>query len=259
MFRKALTFTYGAFAYVAFLGAFLYTIGFLAGAVVPKGVDDGAVHPAWQAVLVDLALLGLFAVQHSVMARPWFKERWTRIVPKAVERSTYVLAATAALVLLLWLWQPLPTTVWSVGSGWARAALWSLYLLGWGFLVLSTFSLGHFDLFGLRQVLARARDRRYAEPGFHDPLLYRVVRHPIMVGFLIAFWAVPQMSAGRLLFAAAATAYIMVGVRLEEHDLKRQLGAPYAEYLARVPRFVPRPPVSVARERVGHGGASGGK
>ena len=259
MLRKALTFTYGAFAYVAFLGAFLYTIGFLAGAVVPKGVDDGAVHPAWQAVLVDLALLGLFAVQHSVMARPWFKERWTRIVPKAVERSTYVLAATAALVLLLWLWQPLPTTVWSVGSGWARAALWSLYLLGWGFLVLSTFSLGHFDLFGLRQVLARARGRAYAEPGFHEPRLYRVVRHPIMVGFLIAFWAAPDMSAGRLLFAAAATAYIMVGVRLEEHDLKRQLGAPYTEYLARVPRFVPRPPAGSDRERVGHGGAIGGQ
>jgi methanethiol S-methyltransferase len=259
MLRKALTFTYGTVAYVAFLATFLYAIGFLAGAVVPKGVDDGVVRPAWQAVCVNLALLGLFAVQHSVMARPGFKQRWTRIVPPAVERSTYVLAATAALALLLVLWQPLPATVWSAGAGWARAALWSLYLFGWGFLVLSTFSLGHFDLFGLRQVLARARGRRYAEPGFHEPRLYRLVRHPIMVGFLIAFWAVPDMSAGRLLFAAAATAYIMVGVRLEEHDLKRQLGAPYAEYLARVPRFVPRPPVSGARERIGHGGATAGQ
>jgi methanethiol S-methyltransferase len=216
MLRKTLTFTYGAVAYLAFLGAFLYTIGFLAGAVVPKDVDDGTVRPVWQAVLVDLALLGLFAVQHSVMARPWFKQRWTRIVPPAIERSTYVLAATVALVLLLWLWQPWPTTVWSVDAGWARAALWSLYLLGWGFLVLS----------------------------FREPPLYRVIRHPIMVGFLIAFWAVPDMSAGRLLFAAASTAYIMVGVRLEEHDLKQQLGAPYADYLDRVPRFVPRPKVS---------------
>ncbi|GIM93225.1 methanethiol S-methyltransferase [Paractinoplanes toevensis] len=240
MLRKALTFTYGAVAYLAFLGAFLYTIGFLAGAVVPKDVDDGTVRPVWQAVVVDLALLGLFAVQHSVMARPWFKQRWTRIVPPAIERSTYVLAATVALVLLLWLWQPWPTTVWSVDAGWARAALWSLYLLGWGFLVLSTFALGHFDLFGLRQVLAR----RHAEPSFREPPLYRVIRHPIMVGFLIAFWAVPDMSAGRLLFAAASTAYIMVGVRLEEHDLKQQLGAPYADYLDRVPRFVPRPKVS---------------
>ncbi|MEU4244105.1 methanethiol S-methyltransferase [Actinoplanes sp. NPDC026619] len=240
MLRKALTFTYGTVTYLAFLGAFLYTIGFLAGAVVPKGVDDGTAPPAWQAVLVDLALLGLFAVQHSVMARPWFKERLTRIVPPAIERSTYVLAATAALVLLLWLWQPWPATVWSVETGWARTALWSLYLLGWAFLVLSTFALGHFDLFGLRQVLTR----RHAEPAFREPPLYRVIRHPIMTGFLIAFWVVPDMSAGRLLFAGASTAYIMVGVRLEEHDLKQQLGAPYADYLARVPRFVPRPGVS---------------
>jgi methanethiol S-methyltransferase len=223
---------YGVAAYAAFLAAFLYTIGFLAGAVVPKGVDDGTVHPAWQAVLVDLALLGLFAVQHSVMARPWFKKRWTRIVPSAAERSTYVLAATAVLILLLWLWQPWPATVWSVGPGWARVVLWALYLFGWAFLVLSTFALGHFDLFGVRA--------RRADPGFREPWLYRLIRHPIMVGFLIAFWATPDMSAGRLLFAAASTAYIMVGVRFEEHDLKRQLGAPYQDYVARVPRFVPR-------------------
>jgi protein-S-isoprenylcysteine O-methyltransferase Ste14 len=252
MIRKGLTVAYGAVAYVAFLGVFLYTIGFLAGSVVPKDVDDGVVRPAWQAVLVDAALLGLFAVQHSVMARPWFKRRWTRIVPPAIERSTYVLAATAAVALLLWLWQPLPATVWSVGAGWGRAALWSLYLLGWGFLVLSTFALGHFDLFGLRQALTRARGREYAEPGFHEPVLYRVIRHPIMVGFLVAFWAVPDMSVGRLLFAAAASAYIMVGVRLEEHDLKRQLGAPYADYLGRVPRFVPRPPIPGGGGRVSH-------
>ena len=243
MLRKSLTFVYGLVAYVAFLGTFVYTIGFLAGAVVPKDVDDGPVRPVWLALLVDAALLGLFAVQHSVMARPWFKQRWTKVVPQAIERSTYVLAATAALVLLLWLWQPWPTTVWSVDTGWARATLWSLYLLGWIFLVLSTFSLGHFDLFGLA--------RRNANPDFREPRLYRIIRHPIMVGFLIAFWAVPDMSAGRLFFAAASTAYIMVGVRFEEHDLKQQLGTPYTDYLARVPRFVPRPS---ARERVGHGG-----
>ena len=222
---------YALATYAAFVAAFLYTMGFLADAVVPKGIDDGTVRPAWQAVLIDAALLGLFAVQHSVMARPRFK----RNMPRATERSTYVLASTAALTLILWLWQPLPATVWSAGAGWARAALWSCYVLGWGFLVLSTFALGHFDLFGLRQALAR----NYTEPAFREPFLYRIVRHPIMVGFFVLFWATPEMSAGHLLFAALSSAYILVGVRLEEHDLKRQLGAPYAEYLRRVPRFVP--------------------
>jgi methanethiol S-methyltransferase len=250
MIRKGLAVAYGVVAYVAFLGVLLYTIGFLAGVVVPKDIDDGVVRPAWQAVLVDAVLLGIFAVQHSVMARPWFKRGWTRIVPPAIERSTYVLAATAAVALLLWLWQPLPATVWSVDAAWARAVLWTLYLLGWGFLVLSTFALGHFDLFGLRQVLTRARGRQYAEPGFREPAVYRFVRHPIMIGFLVGFWAAPDMSVGRLLFAAIASAYILVAVRFEEHDLKRQLGAPYADYVARVPGFVPRPRIPAAGRRV---------
>lgn len=222
MIRRA----YSIVAYVAFLGVFVYTIGFLANAVVPKGVDDGPILPAWQAVLVDLALLGVFAVQHSVMARPAFKRRW---VPAPIERSTYVLAASAAVALLLWQWKPLPDAVWSVDPQWARATLWALYLFGWAFLVLSTFGLGHFDLFGLRR----------GEQRFREPVLYKVIRHPIMVGFLIAFWAVPDMSVGRLLFAVASTGYILVGVRLEEHDLKRELGEPYARYLDRTPRFVP--------------------
>ena len=241
MIRKALVLVYGATAYLAFLAALLYTIGFLAGVGVPKGIDDGAVGPAWRALVVDLALLTLFATQHSIMARPWFKRWWTWLVPPAVERSTYVLASTAVLVLLLWQWQPLPTMLWSVGPAWARGALWAVYALGWGVLVVSTFAVGHFDLFGLRQVVDRARDRRYAEPGFREPLLYRLVRHPLMVGFLIAFWAVPDLSVGRLVFALASTGYIMVGVRLEEHDLRAQLGEPYQAYLRRVPRFVPRP------------------
>jgi protein-S-isoprenylcysteine O-methyltransferase Ste14 len=221
---------YRVVAYVFFLAVFTWTIGFLAGHVVPKGVDDGPVLPAWQAVAIDVALLGVFAVQHSVMARPGFKRRWTRIVSPSVERSTYVLAASAAVALLLWQWKPLPDPVWTVGPQWARIALWTLYLFGWGFLVLSTFALGHFALFGLR------REAR----GFREPWLYRRVRHPIMVGFLIAFWAAPDMSVGRLLFVGASTAYILVGVRLEEHDLKQQLGEPYERYTARTPRFVPR-------------------
>lgn len=217
---------YRLIAYAAFSVAFLYTVGFLANAVVPKGIDDGTVRPAWQAVLIDAALLGIFAVQHSVMARPWFKKH----LPESTERSTYVLAATVALVLLLWLWQPLPATVWSVDAGWARVLLWALYLAGWGFLLLSTFALDHFALFGLRRT----------PPGFREPWLYQLIRHPIMVGFLVIFWATPDMSVGHLFFAAASTAYIMVGVRLEEHDLKEQLGAPYEEYMNRVPRFIPK-------------------
>ncbi len=241
MVRKAFVLGYGAAAYLAFLAALLYTIGFLAGVGVPKGIDDGATGPAWRALVVDAALLTLFAAQHSVMARPWFKRWWTRFVPPAVERSTYVLASTAAVVLLLWQWQPLPAMLWSVGPAWARGVLWAVYVLGWVVLVVSTFAVGHFDLFGLRQVLDRALDRRYTEPGFREPLLYRLVRHPLMVGFLIAFWAAPDLSVGRLLFAVAGTGYIMVGVRLEEHDLRAQLGEPYEDYLRRVPRFVPRP------------------
>jgi protein-S-isoprenylcysteine O-methyltransferase Ste14 len=244
MLRKISVIAYGAVAYLGFVAALLYAIGFLAGVGVPKGVDDGlggTVGPAWRALLVDGALLTVFAVQHSVMARPWFKRWWTRFVPASVERSTYVVASTAVLVLLLWQWQPLPATVWHVGPAWARGTLWALYLLGWTTLVFSTFAVGHFDLFGLRQVLDRARDRRYAEPEFREPPVYRLVRNPMMIGFLIAFWAAPDMSVGRLVFVLASTGYIMVGVRLEEHDLKRQLGEPYEEYLQRVPRFVPRP------------------
>lgn len=241
MVRKAFVLMYGATAYLAFVAALLYTIGFLAGVGVPKGIDDGATGPAWRALAVDAALLTLFAAQHSVMARPWFKRWWTRFVPPAVERSTYVLASTAAVVLLLWQWQPLPATLWSVGPAWARGVLWAVYALGWVVLLVSTFAVGHFDLFGLRQVLDRARDRRYTEPGFREPLVYRLVRHPLMVGFLIAFWAAPDLSVGRLVFAVAGTGYIMVGVRLEEHDLRAQLGEPYEDYLRRVPRFVPRP------------------
>lgn len=241
MSRRILTFGYGVVAYLAFLAVFGYTIGFLANAGVPKGVDDGPAGPAWTAVLIDAGLLGLFAVQHSVMARPWFKRWWTRLVPPAIERSTFVLAASLVVGVLLWQWRPLPDTVWSVPAGWLRAVLWSLYAAGWAVLVLSTFLIGHFDLFGLRQVLARARRTAYTEPGFRQPLFYRLVRHPIMVGFLIAFWATPDMSVGRLLFAAAASGYIVVAVRFEEYDLRRQLGEPYRRYAEEVPRFIPRP------------------
>jgi protein-S-isoprenylcysteine O-methyltransferase Ste14 len=231
---------YGALCYLAFVATFTYTTLFLAGIVVPKDVDDGTAGPAWQAVVIDLALLSLFAVQHSVMARPWFKRAWTRVVPVSLERSTYVLAASGAVALLLWQWRPLPDTVWSAEPGWARTLLWAGCLAGWALVLLSTFLLGHFDLFGLKQVLARWQQRRYAEPTFRQPSLYRLVRHPLMSGFLVAFWCTPDMSRGRLLFAAVASAYILVAVRFEEHDLRAHLGAEYDRYSEQVPRFVPR-------------------
>jgi methanethiol S-methyltransferase len=241
MTRRVLIAGYGVVAYALFLVTLLYTIGFLAGVGVPKDVDDGPGGPVWLAIVVDAALLTLFAVQHSVMARPWFKRWWTRWVAPPIERSTYVLAASLVVAALLWLWRPLPDVVWSVSADWLRGVLWVGYAAGWLVLVASTFQIGHFDLFGLRQVLARARQRRYDEPSFRQPLLYRLVRHPIMVGFLIAFWVTPDMSVGRLLFAVASTGYILVAVRFEEHDLAGQLGEPYRRYQAEVPGFVPRP------------------
>jgi methanethiol S-methyltransferase len=239
MVRRIAVVAYGVAAYLAFLASFTYTIGFLAGRAVPKHVDDGVDGPAWQAIAVDLLLLSLFAVQHSVMARPWFKRAWTRVVPAPAERSTYVLAASAAVGLLLWQWRPLPDEVWSIGPEWARAVVWAGYLLGWAVVVLSTFLLGHFDLFGLKQVLARWQSRAYDAPQFRQPGLYRLVQHPIMLGFLIAFWSAPDMSEGRLLFAAVASAYIVVAVRFEEHDLRAELGEDYVGYTEQVPRFVP--------------------
>jgi len=244
--RRIAVLAYGTVTYVMLLIIFGYTIGFLADAVVPKAIDDGAPGPLWLALVVDAALLSLFAVQHSVMARPWFKRRWTRVVAPSVERSTYVLATNLVLALAMWQWRPVhvdgwPDQVWSVQNAPARAVLWILYAAGWAVALLSTIQIGHFDLFGIKQVLARARERAYSEPEFKAPFLYRLVRHPLMVGFLIAFWATPDMSVGRLVFVAAATAYILVGVKFEERDLRRHLGDAYARYLTEVPAFVPRP------------------
>jgi methanethiol S-methyltransferase len=241
MLRRVLVFGYGMGVYLFFLGVLVYTIGFLANVLVPRGIDEGTVGPVWTSVLIDAGLLGLFALQHTVMARPAFKRWWTRIVPRAVERSTFVLVASAVLALVVWQWRPLPSTVWTVDSGSMRLLLHGLYGMGWFTVIGSSFLIDHFDLFGLRQVATRARQRSYDPPGFRQPLVYRLVRHPIMVGFLIAFWATPDMSVGRLLFAILGTGYILVGVRFEERDLRRHLGEIYVEYQAQVPRFVPRP------------------
>jgi protein-S-isoprenylcysteine O-methyltransferase Ste14 len=248
MVRRILVVGYGALAYVLFLGVLVYTFGFLANAFVPKAIDDGPVGPVWLAVLVNSTLLALFAAQHSVMARPWFKRAWTRVVPAAIERSTYVLASSVVLALMFWLWRPIPGTVWSAHAVWLQAVLWTIFGLGWIVGLLSTFMIGHFEMFGMRQVLSRARVVSDAESGFREPWFYRLVRHPLMVGFFIVFWAVPEMSYGRLFFAVASTGYILIAVRFEEHDLRRDLGEEYERYAERVPRFIPRPSALAGRD-----------
>ncbi len=231
---------YGVVCYLLFMATFLYSIGFVAGVVVPKDIDDGMSAGTGIAVLVDLALLSLFAVQHSVMARPAFKRWWTRWVPVAAERSTFVLASSLALVALFAWWQPLPVMVWQVQAEPLRWLLWALCAAGWLIVLTGTFLISHFDLFGLRQVWLHARQRDYTEFSFVTRAYYRIVRHPLMLGFIIAFWATPDMSRGHLLFAVVTTAYIVLAVKLlEERDLVAALGQPYRDYPRQVPMLIP--------------------
>jgi methanethiol S-methyltransferase len=231
---------YAAAVYLFFLAVLGYAVGFFAGFGVPKGIDQGPRAAVPVAVAVDLLLLLLFAVQHTVMARPWFKRRWTRIVPAPAERASYVLAACLVMALLFWLWRPVGGTVWSM-SGPAAGVLWAVYAAGWAVAVSSTFLVSHFDLFGVRQAWLHARRVAYSPPPFTERGLYRRIRHPLMTGFVVVFWAAPVMTAGHLLFAAAATGYILVGIRFEERDLTQSLGGAYAAYRARVPALIPRP------------------
>ncbi|HJS91969.1 MAG TPA: hypothetical protein VJ738_18525 [Steroidobacteraceae bacterium] len=237
--KRFLALLYGALAYAFFFGTFLYAIGFVGNVAVPKAIDTGSAGAASKAILVDLALLSLFALQHSVMARQGFKRVWTRIVPRALERSTFVVAATAVLALLLWQWRPLPGVVWDVRGTALGTALSGVFWLGWGILLASTFLIDHFELFGLRQVWVYARGSAFHAPDFKAPALYRIVRHPIYLGFVIAFWSTPFMSLGHLLFSAATTGYILLGICFEERDLIAAYGQRYRDYRARVPMLIP--------------------
>ena len=239
---------YAVLAYAAFLAVLGYAIGFFADAGVPKGIDGGPRSPWPLAVAIDLLLLLLFAVQHTVMARPWFKRRWTRVVPAPAERATFVVAASLALALLFWLWQPVGGTVWQL-SGAAGAVLGAVYLAGWAVALSATFMVSHADLFGLRQAYLNWRGVTYRPPAFTERGLFRWIRHPLMAGFLIVFWAAPVMTLGHVLLAALATGYILTGISFEERDLRRDLGARYRDYAARVPALIPAPARAAAGRR----------
>ncbi len=235
----AIAFVYGLVCYVIFFGTFLYAIGFTGNVFVPKGIDSGAAGPLIQAVVVNLALLSLFAVQHSVMARPGFKRWWTKFVPECIERSTYVLLTSLVLILMFWLWQPIGGVVWSL-TGVAATVMWVLFAVGWAIVLVSTFMIGHFNLFGLEQVFDFLNKKTSAPAAFHMPGFYKLVRHPIMLGFIIAFWAIPVMTVGHLLFTVVTTAYILIAVKFfEEPDLIDLFGEAYEEYRRKVPMLLP--------------------
>jgi protein-S-isoprenylcysteine O-methyltransferase Ste14 len=238
--RRLAVFAYGVICYAAFFGTFLYAVGFIGNFFVPTTLDGAPTTPFSSALAINLALLGLFAVQHSVMARPAFKRWWTKLVPVEAERSTYVLLSSVALVLMFWQWRPMGGVIWDVTHPAARAALWGLFALGFGIVLLSTFLISHFDLFGLRQVWLYLRNRPYTFLRFKTPGLYRYVRHPLYVGWLFAFWATPTMTVAHLVFALMTTAYMLVAIQWEERDLVAHHGATYVAYRRQVPMLIPR-------------------
>ncbi|HLU47452.1 MAG TPA: isoprenylcysteine carboxylmethyltransferase family protein [Planctomycetota bacterium] len=239
--RRTLFLGYGLFSYALFLVTFLYAIGFVSGLLVPKSIDSGDEGALVPSIVTNVLLLGLFGIQHSIMARRWFKSWWTRIVPEPIERSTFMVATCVVFGLLFWLWQPLHQVIWSIESDIARQVIWGAHWAGWAIALISTFIIDHFELFGLRQVIRHYRGVSASQPTFKVSLFYRFVRHPLMLGFIIAFWTAPHMTLGRLLFAAVTTAYILVAVQIEERDLVRAHGESYREYRRRVPSILPLP------------------
>ena len=252
--KRVLVFLYGVIAYVLFLGAFLYAIGFVGNLWVPKSIDSGATGPVGVALLMNALLLGLFAIQHTIMARPAFKVQLTRLIPQAAERSTFVMVASLAFVLMFWQWRPLAGTVWQIESPLGIAILQGLFWLGWLTVLVTTFLIDHFDLFGLRQVTFFLLNKEPRPPQFKEHSLYKIIRHPIMLGFIIAFWSTPSMSTGHLFFASLSTAYILVGLTFEERDLIAHHGEKYLQYARRVPMLIPflkprRPDTTQIRRR----------
>ena len=236
---RFIAFAYGLLTYVIFFVTFVYAIGFVTGLVVPKTIDTGMVVPLSEAIIVNLVLMSVFAIQHSVMARQGFKQWWTKFVPKSVERSTYVLFASLALILLFWQWRPIPTIVWSIANPNIAMAVLGLSIVGFLLVLSSTFLINHFELFGLHQVVNNLARREMPAPRFYTPLFYKFVRHPLYLGFIIAFWAAPTMTVGHLLFAAVTTAYILVAIVFEERDLVNLFGEEYRKYRSRVPMLLP--------------------
>ncbi len=238
---RAATLIYGLVCYVGFLGVYLYLIGFLGNLLVAKSVDTGTEGPLATALLVNVLLLALFGVTHTVMARPTFKRAWTKIVPVPVERSTYVLITNLQLILLYWLWQPMTGTVWEVQNTIGQGILWALFGAGWLLVLVATLQINHLDLFGVRQVWLSFRGREYTPVALATPVLYKHVRHPLYVGWITAFWATPSMSAGHLVFAAGLTIYILIAIYFEERNLVEYHGDGYVEYRRRTPMLIPRP------------------
>jgi len=239
MFKRIAIFSYGTICYIIFLGTLLYAIGFIGNLLGSRSIDSGPGEPFFPAMLVNISLLGFFAIQHSVMARQWFKRAWTRIIPEPVERSTYVLFSSLALLLLFWQWRPLGGVIWEVESQSMRALVYALYGLGWVTVLASTFLIDHFDLFGMRQVYFYLRGMKYTPIQFKTPGLYRIVRHPLYLGWLLVFWSAPKMTVAHLLFALATTGYILIAIQLEERDLTRLYGNEYRQYRERVPMLLP--------------------
>ncbi|PYY15725.1 MAG: hypothetical protein DMG61_06260 [Acidobacteria bacterium] len=237
--KRIFALAYGMLAYTFFLGTFLYAIFFVGNLWVSKTIDSGSEAPPAKAIVINLALLTVFAVQHSVMARKSFKRVWTRVVPPAIERATYVLAATLALALILWQWRPISRVVWDLSGTPAKPVIQALFWIGWGVLLLSTFLLNHFELFGLAQEWNYVANRKSSATVFKTPALYRVVRHPLYLGFVIAFWSTPKMTVGHLLFSIGTTCYILLGIYFEERDLIAGYGQRYREYRQRVPMLIP--------------------